>query len=59
MPTGLELVRATDATELADHRDVAGAGECLRVDLALEVVPSATNVYEPSVEVDVVNLQAA
>jgi len=59
VPAGLELVRATDATELADHWDVAGAGERLRVDLALEVVPSATNVYEPGVEVDVVDLQAA
>ena len=51
------LVCAAHATELADHRDVAGAGERLRVDLALEVVPSATNADEPGVEVDVVDLQ--
>ena len=52
MPAGLELVRAADATELADHRDGARAREGLRVDFALEVVPSATNVYEPGLEVD-------
>ena len=54
-----KLVRATHATELADHRDVAGAGERLRVDLALKVVPPATNVYKPGFEVAVVDLQAA